>query len=110
MCQRRIYIRHNLTDYSEIIIRAVQKYNQSINSSTNEKPSDILYNKINQIKILVILQQAQTNMLNTHSKDKKEKTYIVGEIVYEKKYGERNKLKPRYKKQVVKEDQKNKVI
>ncbi len=45
-------------------------------------------------------------MLSTHNKDKKEKTYNVGEIIYEKKYGERNKLNPRYKKQVFKEDQK----
>ncbi len=57
-----------------------------------------------------MLQQAQTNMLSTHNKDKKEKTYNVGEIRYEKKYGERNKLNPRYKKEVVKEDQKNKII
>ncbi len=33
----------------------------------------------------------------------KEKDYHVGQVVYEKKHGERNKLKSRYKKQVVKE-------
>lgn len=32
---------YNLTDYSEIIIRVAQKYNQSIHSVTNEKPLDI---------------------------------------------------------------------
>jgi len=32
----------NLTDYSEIVIRAAQEYNQSIHSTTTQKPFNIL--------------------------------------------------------------------
>jgi len=37
-------------------------------------------------------------MLETHNENRKEKVYHVGQVVYEKKHGERNKLKTRYKK------------
>jgi len=33
----------NLVDYSEIIIKAAQKYNMTIHSITNQRPYDILY-------------------------------------------------------------------
>jgi len=36
----------NLVDYSEIIIKAAQKYNMTIHSFTNQRLYDILYNKI----------------------------------------------------------------
>jgi len=38
----------NLVDYSEVIIRADQKYNMTIHSITNQRPYDkyIVYNKI----------------------------------------------------------------
>jgi len=49
-------------------------------------------------------------MLETHNENRKEKNYHVGQVVYEKKHGERNKLKSRYKKQVVKENMSNKII
>ncbi len=100
----------NLTDYSEIIIRAAKEFNQSIHSTTNQKPFDILYNKIDHENISRILQNTQEKMLVTHNEGRKEKEYYVGQVVYEKKHGERNKLKTRYKKQVVKENLPNKVI
>jgi len=71
---------------------------------------DILYNKIEHDTILQLLKQAQEKMLNSHNKGRKEKDFLVGEVIYEKKHGERNKLNSRYKKQVVKENLHNKVI
>ncbi len=49
-------------------------------------------------------------MLETHNEGRYEKEYHVGQMDYEKKHGERNKLKTRYKKQVVKENLLNKII
>ncbi len=86
----------NLTDYSEII-RAAKEFNQSIHSTTN------LYNKINHENISRILKNTQEKMIVTHNEGRKEEEYHVGQVVYEKNHGERNKLKTRYKKQVVKE-------
>jgi len=45
----------NLTDYSEIVIRAAQGYKQSIYSTTNQKHFDILYNKVEHENIPQIL-------------------------------------------------------
>jgi len=49
-------------------------------------------------------------MLETHNDGRKEKDYHVGQVVYEKKNEERNKLKTRYKKQVVKKNLPNEII
>jgi len=49
-------------------------------------------------------------MLETHNEARKEKGCQEGQVVYEKKHGERNKLKTRYKKQVVKENLPNEII
>ncbi len=45
----------NLTDYSEIIIRAAKEFIQSVHSTTNQKPFDVLYNKIDHENISRIL-------------------------------------------------------
>jgi len=82
----------NSVDYSEIINKAAQKYNMTIHSITNQRPYDILYNKIEHDTIPQLLKQAQEKMLNSHNKGRKEKDYLVEEIIYEKKHGERNKL------------------
>lgn len=50
------------------------------------------------------MQSTQEKMLEYHNKNRSPKNYQVGEVIYEKKHGERNKLQPKYKKQVVKED------
>jgi len=47
------------------------------------------------------LKKTQEKKLETHNDNRKEKQYHVEQVVYEKKYGERSKLKPRYKKQIV---------
>jgi len=39
-------------------------------------------------------------MLETHNDNRKEKQYHVGQVVCEMKYGEKNNLKPRSKKQI----------
>jgi len=44
-----------------------------------------------------LLQQAQEKMLHFHNKDRQNKNYHVGEVIYEKEHGERNKLNSRYK-------------
>jgi len=44
---------------------------------------------------------AQTKMLGYQNKNKFEKNYHVGEVGYEKRFGERNKVGPRFKKQIV---------
>jgi len=49
-------------------------------------------------------------MLETHNENRKEKVYHVGQVVYERKHGEKNKLKTSNKKQVVKENVPNKII
>ncbi len=67
----------NLTDYSEIIIRAAKEFNQSIYSTTNQKPLGILYNKIYQENISRILKNTQEKMLVTHNEGRKEKEYYV---------------------------------
>jgi len=86
----------NLVDYCEIIIKAAQKYNMTIHSITNQRPYNILYNKIEHDTIPQLLKQAQEKMLNSHNEGRKEKDFLVGEVIYEKKYGERNKLNSRY--------------
>jgi len=42
-------------------------------------------------------------MLETQNYKRKEKQYHVGQVVYENKYGDRNKLNPRYRKKIIKE-------
>jgi len=94
-----------------VIISAAQEYNQSIHSTrTNRKAFDVLYNKIEHDNIPQILKNTQEKMLETHNENRKDKKYHVRQVVYEKKHGERNKLKTRYKKQVVKENLPNKII
>jgi len=81
----------------------------TLHSITNQRPFDILYNKIEHDTIPQILQQAQEKILNSHNKGRKKKDYLAGEVIYEKKHVERNKLNSIYKKQVVKENLHNKV-
>lgn len=97
---------HILED-TEIFYRAAQQYNHTIHSITQNKPVDILFNRVPH-ELVGILRKAQEKMLlrNNH---KKVKTYEAGDIVYEKIIGQRNKLLPRFKKQKIKEDLGNKV-
>lgn len=57
-----------------------------------------------------IVLNTQEKMLETYNGSRKENEYHVGQVVYEKKHGERNKLKTRCKEQVVKENLPNKII
>jgi len=47
----------NLVDYSEIIIKADQNYNMTMHSITNQRPYDLLYNKIEHDTIPQILRE-----------------------------------------------------
>lgn len=84
--------------------------NNIIIQSTQQKPYDILFNKTDRKNVQNRLETVQTKMLEYHNQRWTPKNYQVGDVIYEKKHGERNKLQPRYKKQVVKEDLVNKVI
>jgi len=53
----------HLTDYSKIVIRAAQEYNQSIHSTTNQKPFDVLYNKIKHDNFPQILKNTQSTYI-----------------------------------------------
>lgn len=65
---------------------------------TNKKPVEILFNKIPHENIPEQLKTAQIKMLQQHYKNRLGKDFNVGEIIYEKIIGERNKFQPRYKK------------
>lgn len=67
----------NQFDYLEIIIRAAQNYNMTIHSVTNQRPLEILFNKIKHDKILQILKQAQEKMLIFYNKDRKEMSFMI---------------------------------
>jgi len=87
-----------LINYSEIFIGAAQIYNLTIHSITNQRPFGILFTKIKYDQTSKLLQQAQEKMLNFHNNDRQDKNTHVGEVICEKKHGERNKLSSRYKK------------
>lgn len=101
---------YNIIDTLEIMLRAVQQYNLTIHSVTKYRPYDVFYNKITHEDVTDRLRTAQERMLQTHNKNRKNREFIPGQVIYEKKVGERNKLQPRYKKQEIKEDLGNKVI
>jgi len=61
----------NLTDFSKIVIKAAQVYYQSIQSTTNQKPFDVLYYKIKHDNIPQILKNTQEKMLETQWKQKR---------------------------------------
>lgn len=106
---RCIQEEYKIMDYSEVIYRAAKEYNNTIQSTTQQKPCDVLFNRIEHEHLPDQLKTAQAKMLEYHNEKRSPKDYHVGEVIYEKNYGERNKLRPRYKKQVVKEDLGNKV-
>jgi len=60
----------NLIDYSEFIVKAAQKYSLTIHLITNQRPFDILFNKIKQGDTPKLLQQAQEKRLHFHNKDR----------------------------------------
>lgn len=97
----------NLIDATEVFYRAAQQYNNTIHSVIQNKPVDILFNKIPH-NLVDILKKAQENMISRNNLSQI-KTYQPGEVIYEKIIGQRNKLLPRFKKQKVKEDLGNKV-
>jgi len=59
----------------------------TIHSITNQRPYDLLYNKIEHDTVPQLLKQAHEKMLNSHNKGRKEKDFLVGEVIYEKNTG-----------------------
>jgi len=62
------------------------------NNITNQRPFNILFNKINHEYIPKLLQQVQEKMLHLHDKDRQNKNYHVGEVTYEKNTGKETSL------------------
>jgi len=77
---------------AEAVLATSKVFNQSIHSSTNQKFFEILNNEIEHENISKILKNTQEKMLETNNEGRKGKEYHVGQVVYEKKHGERNKL------------------
>lgn len=97
----------HLIDDAETFYRAAQQYNQTIHSVTQKKPFDVFFNRIPH-DLISVLKKAQDEMLQRNRPDLIN-TYQPGDIIYEKLIGQRNKLLPRYKKQIVQQDLGNKV-
>lgn len=57
-----------------------------------------MFNKIDHTHLPDKLKTVQTKLLEYHNQKRTPKNYEVGDVIYEKKHGERNKLQPRYKK------------
>lgn len=54
-----------------------------------------MFNKIDNTHLPNKLKTVQAKMLEYHNQKRTPKNYEVGDIIYEKKHGERNKLQPR---------------
>lgn len=96
---------HELLDTTEIFIRATKAYNQTIHSSTELRPVEVLFNKIDHSRVRLKLAITQEKMLDIHNRKRKTKDLKPGDIVYEKIVGARwGKLKPKCKQKKVKKD------
>jgi len=96
-----------LVDDKETFYRAAQQYNQTVHSVTLKKPIDVFFNRVPH-NLTEILKKAQEKMLQRNGL-RIIKIYNPGDVIFEKIIGQRNKLLPRYKQQIVQEDLGNKV-
>lgn len=101
---------YHLLDDEELLLKSTLEYNKTIHSSTDNRPIDILYNKVKHDDIRAKLLIAQENMLKHNNKSKSNKPLIKNAVVYIKRTNERQgKLQPKYRKEKVKEDLGNKI-
>lgn len=111
---------HN--NFSELLDMSVYEYNRSIHSTTKCKPIDVFFgkNKLNhpeqleleKKEIIKKIETKQSADLNYHNKNRSPpKNYSIGDIIYvkiNKRIG--NKLSPRYRKEIVRENRNTTVI
>lgn len=111
---------HN--SFEQLLDRSVYEYNYSIHSTTGKRPLEVffgrrvsvdpeMYEKARQDNIQK-LQEKQGKDLEWHNKDRQPyKSYTPGDIIYvkiNKRYG--TKLTPRYKSEIVKENNNSTVL
>lgn len=106
---RRKREEYNIVDTVEITLRVALQYNLTIHSVTKYRPYYVFYNRVTHGDVTDTLRVAQEKMLQTRNRNRCNKEYMSGQVVYETKVGERNKLRPRCKRQIVKEDLGNKI-
>lgn len=94
---------------SEIIFQAVRKYNNSIHSVTEQTPSEILYHSEKYPQVYNLLKKAQDQSQTMQNKNRHQKTYQPGDIIYVKT-DRRNKATPRFTKHTVKTEKKDTII
>lgn len=101
--------KQNNTNSSEEIFNAVREYNNTIHSVTGEKPINVKQNPTGYKGITEKLKINQEGMLSYHNKNRQNKKFQPGEIVYVKG-NRRRKDANAYTKHVVKEDRKNTIL
>ncbi|RYX80703.1 transposase [bacterium] len=101
--------KQNNTNSSEEIFNAVREYNNTIHSVTGEKPINVKQNPTGYKGITEKLKINQERMLSYHNKNRQNKKFQPGEIVYVKG-NRRRKDANAYTKHVVKEDKKNTIL
>lgn len=108
------------TDFEDLLNRSLHKYNYSIHSTTKRKPIEVFFGRTvgpNPIELdrqenIQNLKNKQEKDLALHNKNRQDfKTFQTDDVIYVKtnrRLG--NKLSPRYRKEIVKEDKGNTVI
>lgn len=94
---------------TEVIYQAVREYNNTIHSVVNQKPSDVLYHSERYPNVSELLEKAQEQMLRLHNRERTNKVYRPGKTVYVKT-DRRRKSEPRYKKHIVREENRNTIV
>lgn len=94
---------------TEVIYQAVREYNNTIHSVTNRKPSELHYHSDRFPQIGELLEKAQDQVLRLQNKDRCNKNYKPGDIVFVKT-DRRRKSEPRYRRHIVKEDNRHTVV
>ena len=89
---------------NEIMPFVVKKYNESIHSVTNFRPIDVFHNFEKHISLTNVLKEKQDKDLAYFNKNRTEIELRPGEKVHEKSTRRQGKVKPLYKKRIVKED------
>lgn len=100
----------HITDIKDVMTLATKKYNETIHTVTDKRPTDIFHNYIDNGDTKKKLQTHQQKMLGYHNRNRKNKTYKVGETIFVNNGQRRSKNKPLFQKKEVKEDLGNVVI